>query len=381
MAHNIEIRTINGVETASFIENGKKERAWHGLGKVYDRPLSALEAIHGCNADFEVGLQPILGATPMLNDAMNGIIPMDNDSFKTIDGKTFIDVAALNDMIINGRKATMRLDLNETLGVVSDAYGVVQYKHAFDFVDMLTTGELGGEVPTIECAGLLGRGERVFITAKFPEPIRLDGKDDVVDMYVVMTSSHDGSGAVSCMVTPIRVVCNNTLNMAFRENSGRINFRHTANILNRLDLTNKENANMAYRTLNCYKTYKNVFEAKLEELAKIRLTDKQSEEILAKAILSKDVFEIYTKNGKNLNHEDIPTRSKNIMDNINDALANGIGQSKLEGGTGLWLVNGLTTYYQNNMSWKDDEKKFNAIHDGSVQKKLQDTYELIRLVA
>lgn len=363
MAANIEIRTIGGKEIASYIENAKQERAWHLLGEVYDRPLTAVEALQGAHADFEVGLQPIVGLTP--------------DILAMIERGESIDPELLQKQIIEGHKATMRLDYNEALGIVSDSYGVVQNKHAFDFIDMLTTGELGGETPTIECAGLLGHGERVFITAKFPEPIRLAGKDDLVDMYVVFTTSHDGTGAVTCMVTPVRVVCNNTLNLAFKQNSGKISMRHTAHVLDRLDLTNKENAKMAYQSLNLYNTYKTYFEDSLAQLAKVSLSDKMIETTLVKSLLSDDVWKVYKNNNFSLNSDDIPTRSKNIILNVTDALHTGIGQSNLEPGTGLWVVNGLTTYYQNNVAWKDDEKKFKAITEGSVQQKLQTAYDLI----
>lgn len=365
MAANIEIRTINGVEVASYIENGRKERAWHELGTPYDGPLTAAEAIAGCHADFEVGLQPIIGVTPELLEMIN-------------QGQ-FLNGSMLKDLIIEGTKATMRLDHNETLGIVSDRYGVVQNKHAFDFIDMLTTGELGGETPTIETAGVLGRGERIFITAKFPEPIRMAGKDDLIDMYVVFTTSHNGEGAVTCMVTPVRVVCNNTLNYAMNHNSGKLSMRHTRYVADRLDLTNKNNAEMAYKTLNLYNSYKEYFEQSLEALARVKLTDKESEQILAKALLTDDAFKIYTQNGNSLNTDDISTRSKNLMMNVRNALHSGVGQRNIEAGTGLWLVNGLTTYYQNDMSWKDTEKKFDAITEGVVQNKLQSVYNSLSL--
>ena len=363
MAANIEIRTIGGQQIASYIENAKKERAWHGLGTVYDRPLTAVEALQGAHADFEVGLQPIVSLTP--------------DLLAMIERGESISPDLIQQQIIEGHKATMRLDHNETLGIVSDSYGVVPNKHAFDFIDLLTTGKLGGETPTIECAGLLGRGERVFITAKFPEPVRLAGKDDIVDMYVVFTTSHDGTGAVTCMVTPVRVVCNNTLNLAFTNNSGKISMRHTAHILDRLDLTDKENARMAYQSLNLYNTYKEYFEDSLAQLAKVSLSDKTIETFLVKSLLSDDVWKVYKNNDFKLDSDDIPTRSKNIILNVTDALHTGVGQDKLERGTGLWLVNGLTTYYQNNFDWKDEEKKFKAITEGSVQQKLQNVYDLV----
>lgn len=372
--HNIEIRTIGGIETASYIENGRKERAWHGLGTVYDRPLTAVEALQGAHADFEVGLQPIIALDPTLTSILENGAPMIGlgEGFLQDGGKTFVDIETLRKYIIEGKKATMRLDYNETLGVVSDSYGVVQNKHAFDFVDMLTTGKLGGEIPTIECAGMLGKGERVFITAKFPEPILMGGKNtDPVDMYVVFTTSHDGTGAVTCMVTPVRVVCNNTLNWALRENSGKKTWRHTRYVLDRMDITNHDNAKMAYETLGLFNTYKTFFEDSLAELASVKLTDKDIEKILAKALLTDNVFKVYTTNGYSMNSDDISTTSKNIITNVTDALHTGIGQDSTEAGNGLWLVNGITTYFQNNYNWKNDEKKFLSITEGSVSDKVQ----------
>lgn len=377
MAANIEIRMVNGVETASYIENGAKERAWHGLGTVYDRPLTVKEALEGAHANFNVELQPVIGVTPQLDAVLNGIPVIGNDDYLSLDGKQYVDVNALREMIVKGKKATMRTDYNETLGIVGDGYGVVQNSQAFDFIDMLTTGTLGGDTPTIECAGMLGRGERVFITAKFPEPIRIAAKDDTIDMYAIFTTSHNGSEAVSCLISPVRVVCQNTLNWAMHNNTGRINYRHTRNVAQRLDLTNKENARLATQTLGVYNTYKEFFEQSLEQLAKVRLTDKETENILAKTLLSSDNYELYANNNFSMNCDDMPTRSKNIITNVTEALHTGIGQDILEKGNGLWLVNGLTTYYQNNFGWKDDEKKFNAITDGSVQQKLQGAFNLI----
>lgn len=373
MAHNIEIRQIGTETKESFVST---EPAWHNLGTIYDKPLTALEAIKGCNADYEVGLQTIIATTPQLETIVNGGFSLNNDDIQLINGKEFVSVEMLKSLIIPDYKATMRLDYNETLGIVSDKYGVVQNAKAFEFIDLLTTGKLGGDIPTIECAGVLGHGERVFITAKFPEPIRLGSSDDIIDQYVVFTTSHDGSGAVQCMITPVRVVCQNTLNYALTHNSGRLSMRHTLNVNARLDITNKENADMAYRVLHIHDTYTKYFKESLDQLGKIKLSDKEQEKILVQAISSKDTWEVYKNNNFSLDSEDISTRSRNLIDNIKEATFSGIGQDNLEKGTGLWLVNGLTTYYQNNASWKDDEKKFNAIIDGSVQAKLQKAFDL-----
>lgn len=362
---------------ASYVENGRKERAWHRLGKVYDRPLTVIEAIEGCNADFEVGLQPVIAANPQLETLINGGMAIDSDSTKIIDGRQFVSVDMLKDLIIEGRKATMRYDYNKPLAVVSDQYGVVQYQKAFEFVDLITTGQLGGDTPTIECAGLLGEnGERLFITAKFPEPIIMSGKDDIIDQYLIFTTSHDGSGAVTCLCSNVRVVCNNTLNLALRNNSGKITFKHTSRVNERIDLLNKHNADMAYRALGLYNTYKAHFEADLQELAKIRLSDKEQEKILAEALFTPETFKVYKQADFDINCEDISTKSRNIMDAVKETVFTGVGQSSLENGTALKLINGISCFYQNVATWGGDEKKFNAIMEGSVQKKIQTVYEL-----
>jgi phage/plasmid-like protein (TIGR03299 family) len=362
---------------ASYVENGRKERAWHRLGKVYDRPITVIEAIEGCNADFEVGLQPVIAANPQLETLINGGMAIDSDSTKIIDGRQFVSVDMLKGLIIEGRKATMRYDYNKPLAVVSDQYGVVQYQKAFEFVDLITTGQLGGDTPTIECAGLLGEnGERLFITAKFPEPIIMSGKDDIIDQYLIFTTSHDGSGAVTCLCSNVRVVCNNTLNLALRNNSGKITFKHTSRVNERIDLLNKHNADMADRALGLYNTYKAHFEADLQELAKIRLSDKEQEKILAEALFTPETFKVYKQADFDINCEDISTKSRNIMDAVKETVFTGVGQNSLENGTALKLINGISCFYQNVATWGGDEKKFNAIMEGSVQKKIQTVYEL-----
>lgn len=378
MAANIEER--NG--KFSFVENGRKERAWHGLGTPFDRPLTVIEAIKAIPADFEVGLQPVIAASPRLENLLNGNKSIDSNDTHLVDGRQFVSIDLLKSLIVEGRKATMRYDVDEPLAIVSDSYGVVQYQKAFEFIDIITSGKLDGETPVIECAGLLGEhGERLFITAKFPEPIRIGSKDDIIDQYIVFTTSHDGTGAVCAMVTPVRVVCQNTLNYALCNNSGKITFRHTSRVNERIDLLNKENAELAYRTLGLYKTYKEYFEQELELLAKIKLSDKVQEQILAEALFAPDVFKIYKKNDFKLNGDDISTRSRNTIDAVTDTIYTGVGQDMLENGTALKLINGVSCYFQNTAKWNDDEKKFNAVIDGSVQKKLQAVHDLVLKLA
>ena len=365
MAANIE--EVNGVY--SFAENGKKERAWHSLGQVFDRPMFVKEALEACNANYEVALQPVVALTP--------------DIVKAIENGEKIDADVLLSMMIHDSRATMRLDTNKALGLVSKGYGIVQNSEAFSFVDTLCSGQIADrdKCPTIECCGVLGHGERVFITAKFPEPVVLNAKrNDIADVYVVFTTTHDGSGAVTCMVTPIRVVCENTLSMAFKDNSGKFSFRHTSNVMKRLDLMNEENTKFAYKALNLAEVYTNALKENYEHLRNIQLSQKQLNDIVAGIAFSDADYGLYQKTG-NLYHGDIATNGKNTFARMMNCIEKGVGQDIIESGNGEWLINGVTSYYQNVNKYKDDEKKFDSIMDGYVSKKVQKAFDLILQVA
>ena len=360
MSHNIEVR--NGV--ASYAENGRKERAWHRLGQVFERPMTLKEALENSHADYKVELQPVMALTPNISQHM---------ADEGYNMGVFADEAMGS--VIPNVKCTMRMDTMQPLGIVTDSYGVVQNEDAFSFIDTLCSGGLTDHAPVIECAGVLGHGERVFVTAKFAEDIILDNKgDDRVEMYMVFTTSHDGSGAVKCMVTPIRVVCNNTLNAALSFNSGCLSLRHSSKIMSRLDLTNEENAVMACEALNLMQVYNNSLKQRFEHLKAVKVAEKDLDRIIASVVLSDADFDLYQKtNGLS----DVSTRSKNLMSDIRMAVEGGVGQDYGERGTGMWLVNGLTSYFQNNANYRSDEVKFDAIMHGRVQQKVYKATEMI----
>lgn len=366
MAHGIEI--VNGV--ASFAENGRKERAWHRLGdksQIFDRPMFVGEALKACHADYTVGLQPLAALTP--------------DILKAIENGEKIDADVLLSQILPNARATMRMDKQTALGIVSDAYGIVQNEDAFKFVDMFCSGQFADRdnTPTIETCGVLGNGERVFVTARFPKPIELS-RGDEIETYVVFTTSHDGTGAVNCLVTPIRVVCNNTLNLAFGNNSGRLSFRHTSRVMDRLDLLNKENAEFAYKALNLVNVYENEMKARFEHLRNVKISEKDLSNILAEITLQDKALKVFKENGGCIYDKDIASRGRNIYIGLKDAVESGIGQERLESGTALWALNGITTYYQNNANFKNEEEKFKSIMDGTVKRKLQRAYDLAMAV-
>ena len=97
-----------------------------------------------------------------------------------------------------GADYQVRTDRNLTLGVVGSKYGVVQNSKAFEFIDLLASGVEGYDKAVIETAGILGDGERMYVTAKLPSDIFLnDNGYDPINDYILFTNTHDGSGAVT----------------------------------------------------------------------------------------------------------------------------------------------------------------------------------------
>lgn len=361
MAHNLE--QVNGV--TSFAFNVLRGKAWHGLGQAVEGAMFVKEALEKSHADYKVKLQPVVALTDELIHAMeNG---------------EMIDASKLLDGLVSGTRATMRLDTNKSLGIVSDKYGIVQNEDAFKFVDLLCSGQLADRehTPVIETCGVLGQGERVFVTAKMPEPIVMNaGRDDLVEMYVVFTTSHDGTGAVRCLVTPVRVVCNNTLNLAMQNNIGRISFRHSSKVMGRLDLLDKENAEFAYKTLNIVEVYAKELKENFDHLRSIKVAEKDLDKVIAEITLADDAKKAFLETG-NIFSDQIATRGRNIFLGIKECLENGVGQEYMERGNALWALNGITSYYQNVANYKNDEVMLDNMLDGQVYKKVNKAFEML----
>jgi len=122
-----------------------------------------------------------------------------------------------------------RDDNDAELGIVGNKYEPICNKEAFSFFDRV----LGNSSAQIETAGALGKGERVFMLAKMPE-IQQILPGDIMEQYLLVSTSHDGTGATEVLFTNIRVVCVNTLTAALRGCKNRTRIIHTANFKERM---------------------------------------------------------------------------------------------------------------------------------------------------
>lgn len=168
---------------------------WHGLGVRVEEVLGSKEALIQAGLDWKVEQT---------------------------------DVYAASGERIPGYKANIRDIDRSVLGIVGDRYKIVQNEEAFAFTDGLL-----GEGVKYETAGSLAGGKIVWMLAKLPEKYIISG--DAIEPYLVFCNSHDGSGAIRVAMTPVRVVCQNTLNLALKGASRVWSARHTGNVMSRMD--------------------------------------------------------------------------------------------------------------------------------------------------
>lgn len=138
------------------------------------------------------------------------------------------NMISMDGIPITGYKANIRNIDEKVLGVVTDKYQVVQNKAAFEFTEGLL-----GEGVRYETAGSIQDGRKTWILAKMPHKYQMLG--DWIQPYLVFYNSHDGSGSIKVAITPIRVMCQNTLNLALRKASRSWSTKHTGEIHLRLE--------------------------------------------------------------------------------------------------------------------------------------------------
>jgi hypothetical protein len=150
--------------------------------------------------------------------------------------------------------------------------------------------------------------------------------------------------------------------------------------MSRLDLLNKENAEFAYNALNVAEVYTNGLKDCFDHLRNIKLSERDLDNIIAEITLADEAKKVFLET-RNIEHEDIATRGRNIFLGMKEAMESGIGQNILDKGNALWALNGITTYYQNEANFKNEEVMFDNIMDGNVYKKVNKAFDMMLLAA
>jgi phage/plasmid-like protein (TIGR03299 family) len=342
MAHNINFNEKTG--NYSFFSVNQK--AWHGLGQIVEQYPTSEEAIKHAGLDYEVIKTPLYTKSSGIIETANGI-----------------EIGS-NELHVPNYFANIRTDNNAVLGVVGKDYHIVQNREAFNFFDAIVGGDDG---ILYETAGALGQGERIFITAKLPDYIRVGNGDDVTEKYIFLTTSHDGSGSITAAFTPIRIVCQNTLNASLRSMSNVVRIKHTSGAKQRLD--------DAHKVMGLADTLSCQLEGIFNQWAKVKVTDQEVRKLIQLALCpNKETLDLLKKGAE----DEVSTLFKNtVEDAFTYAMVSETQQMDTTKGTLFGAYNAVTGYYQNIRSYKDDEAKLQSIVlGGTAQLKSQKAFEL-----
>ncbi|MCY1662565.1 DUF932 domain-containing protein [Chryseobacterium sp. SL1] len=342
MAHNLNFNSRTGKYSFFSVQ----QKAWHGLGQIVEDYPTSEEAIKHAGLDFEVIKTPLYTKGSGIIETSNGIEITDSE---------------LN---VPDYFANIRNDNNAVLGVVGKDYHIVQNREAFSFFDAIVGG---GDGILYETAGALGHGERIFITAKLPDYIRVGNGDDLVEKYIFLTTSHDGSGSITAAFTPIRIVCQNTLNASLRNMSNVVRIRHTSGAKQRLE--------DAHKVMGLANTMSTELEGIFNQWAKVKINDSEVKKLIQLALCpNKETLQHLQKG----NEDEISTVFKNTVDDaFAYAMMSDSQRMDTTQGTLFGAYNAVTGYYQNVRSYKDGEAKLlSIVMGGTAQLKAQKAFEL-----
>lgn len=218
---------------SGFSANGIE--LWHGLGEIIKDAPTSEDAIRIAGLDWDVIPKPIY-------DEFGRELP--------------------------GYKVNIRSSDNMALGIVTDRYKVVQNREAFAFTD-----ELLGQGVRYETAGSLASGKRVWMLARMENTWLAE---EEISPFMVFTNSHDGTGAIRVAMTPVRVCCENTLNLALKTADRHWSCVHKGDIMSKLE--------EARFTLASAERYMKALEEEFGELKLKKVTDKQVEDMTDKLL-------------------------------------------------------------------------------------------------
>lgn len=238
--HNLD--TTNGV--TSFVSARKD--AWHQLGHVLPDTFTAEQAMHhGQLGGWNVRKEPIY---TMVGDQQL-VVP---DRYAVV----------RDNPVVQG--------LYDVLGDVGKVYHCIQNEELAGLLDALVD-ESGAHYET---AGAIDGGRRVFVTMKMPGHIRVGGVDRI-DQYLAAMTSHDGSMQTTLMVTPVRIVCQNTMNLAFANSTNMFKVRHSSGAHRMMVQQAREAMEFTYK-------YLEGFQQEADQMINTTLTQRTFEQLITR---------------------------------------------------------------------------------------------------
>ena len=325
MAHLID----NSKGFNAFISLG--EPAWHGLGEIFNEPITIAQAIEKSGLDYNVIKSPNLH---LLTDENGNVVKelISQDSFFTY------------------RTDTMNV-LGSKLG---KDYEVLQNITALNFVDDI----LQKGTAHIETAGVIDEGKKAFICLKAEKSI-IVGSNDKTDQYILIATSHDGSMSITATPTNVRVVCNNTLTAALGSAKGAIRIRHTMNAATRL--------NEALKVLKLITDNTQANTDNYNEMLFTKISKEQMLDYFGNLFFNaEEVKELQTGTPSS---KVLSTQKTNMLTEVLSFANSGIGQNLALNGSNelnMWYAYNAVTGYATRKKFKSLNDRANALMFGST---------------
>ncbi len=275
---------------------------WHNQGIKLNNPKTAREAIQIAGSDYTVAKKQLESKAGLKQDAYT----------------------------------TVRTDTGDILGTVNKNYKPIQNVDAFTFFDTL----VAENEAIYETAGFFGKGERIWILAKLTGYLMVHG-NDIVNKYLLLTNSHDGSSQIRARVTPIRVICNNTLTAAL-QGAGDIPIHHMPDAVYNLERA----LTLLGQSISLYEELDVVF----NNMASKKIADDHLREYVRALVPDNEAM---------LN----TIRAEKIRDSVLHLHESGLG-AHLARGTVWGAFNSVAEYTDHMMSGEDEATRLNSIWFG-----------------
>jgi len=315
MSHEIDMS--NGV--GACMVAGKP--AWHELGVNVEQAVTSGAAIKLAGLDWSVESRPL-----------------------HYGGRDADDCEAFE---VPGKVGLVRSDTQALLSIRSESYVPLQNVEAFDFMD----GVLGDDVERVkyETAGALRGGRVVWMMARMPGEVVV-GDGDVTYPYLLLSNSHDGTQAVRIMPTMVRVVCNNTLNLAMRSQGVASAFTmwHTSGLTNRMA--------EAKRVLGLVRKQTAAFGEQASALAGVEVSRQRMQQYLA------ELFPV-DASGTDRQKENALGKRQDVRRLFEEEPANTMDGVR---GTGWGLLNAATHYVDHEAYGLDEGEDEQGRNDGRL---------------
>lgn len=300
-----------------------KANPWHQLGKHFETAPSIEEGIKVAGLDYNIELKDL----------------------KTTDG---VDIP---------EKAVVRTDINKSLGVVTKRYNILQNRDAFNFFEPFVENGLA----TLESAGSLYNGRKVFVLAKIAGDDMEITPGDRVEKYILLSNSHDGGSAVRIGYTPIRVVCSNTLTMAHGSDaSSLLRVHHSSKLLITMEQIRE--------TMDLINQQFITTEEKYKELAKLPMNVKDFKKYI-KAVTSKEKLEKLLDMPSDYTPEEVEEGRNKLIKRVEEIF-------EMEPVHNRWTAYNAVNYYINHERSRDAEKTYNSLWFGDAKRLDKRAFEL-----